>query len=191
MRQPPSAASRGDRITIAVFRKPLLGKGEQSDWAFGRHGFQPANRGSHGEPGEHVAGGGVVKEASGRPACIDEEIVGIRSSIECDHGVVLAVHDRQRYRTLLGLKCRLGIGRWFALEDNRSRDREGAFDRVGAVHQEAISEEPALRMPADEIVLDGINALQLVEGLPNQGGALAIGAGKPRKVLRPTKLTYV
>ena len=120
-----------------------------------------------------------AKKRNGGPARVAEQAVRrTRPSSNGDHRVVLAVDDRQRHGPLRGLELRVGVGRGLALEDHPGRDRERAGDRLGAVHQQAVGEEAALRVAADEVVLDRVDPLQLVQRLGHQRGALAVGAGE-------------
>ena len=69
------------------------------------------------------------------------------------------------------------VGTRLALEDHPARDGEGPRDQLRGVHQQAIGEEAALRMAADEVARDRIRLLQIVECLGDQCGALAVRAG--------------
>ena len=119
------------------------------------------------------------RRTAGQPASRNSP-VGIDGAAERDvrDRVVLAVDDRQG-DGLLGLLERLVLeDRRVGLHEQVARDRERPGDQVGAVHHQGIGEEPPLRMPADEVMLDRINLLEVLHRLADQRRALAVGAGE-------------
>ena len=92
-----------------------------------------------------------------------------------------------RWAFLIGL---VGVGGGLALEDQAGGDRERPGKLVGVVHQEAIGEEPPLRVPADEVAGHGVGASSTRSSASDTSAGLSRSVpGKPLKVLLPTKLT--
>ena len=158
-------AERGDGVAVPAGLGLLLGESDQDLGVVGGHRLEPSDRLADRQPANMWPAVSLVNRRSPGQSCFAEEAGGVPAHAEILHGVVPAVDDRQRHRPLGRAQGLVLVGVGLALEHHPARDGERPGDLLGEVHEQAVGQEPPLRVAADEVAPDRIDLPQFVEGL--------------------------